>query len=98
MAVVVDLVAWVLSLAGVVGVVVLAVMVVCRRCGGWNPISALVLFGMSMLATTVGPLVALWLDHHHLEAGVVGLVAVAVPAAIVLVGAAPPPTGRDGPR
>ena len=104
MAVVVDLVGWVLSLAGVVGVVVPAVMVVRRRCGGWNPTSTLVLvqtpvlFPMSVRAMTVGPLVALRLDHHHLDAGVVGVVAAAVPAGIVLRGSTTPRTGRDGLR
>jgi len=104
MAVVVDLVAWVLSLTGVVGVVVPAVMVVRRRRGGWNPTSTLVLFQMSVLfpmavpAMTVGPLVGLWLDRHHLEGGVVGVVAVAVPAGIVGRGITTPRTGRDGPR
>jgi len=98
MVVVVDWVTWVLGLAGAVAAAVLAVRSTRRMCGGWNPMPPLVLFGVSLLTMAVGPLIRLWLGHHHLQAAIVGLVAVAVPAAIVLVGAAPPRTGRVGQR
>lgn len=98
MVVVVDWVSWVLGLAGAVVAVVLWVRGCRRRCGGWNPTPALALFGVSLVTMTVGPLVGLWLHHHHLEAAIVGLVAVAVPAGVVLVGTPPPRITRAGQR
>jgi len=91
-------VTWVLGLAGAVAAAVLAVRSTRRMCGGWNPMPPLVLFGVSLLTMAVGPLIRLWLGHHHLQAAVIGLVAVAVAAGFVLVGAAPLRITRLGQR
>ncbi len=94
----VNWVTWVLGLAGTVAAAVLAVRSTRRMCRGWNPMPPLLLLGLSMVTMTVGPLIRLWLAHHHLEAAVIALAAVAVAAGFVLVGAAPLRITRLGQR